>query len=81
MSDSTQNLVGDLMVTVNANMVTGQAPISIPSPAMNLSIDKAFTGTLSGSKYRVSQKEMYSSILGIIQKQYNVIKLFLFTHC
>ena len=29
--------------------------------------------------YRVSKKKVYSSILGVIQKQYNVIKLF-FSH-
>ena len=66
MSDNTQNLVTGLMGTVNSNMVTGQAAVNLVSPAMGLTVDKAFTAAMSGSKYNDDPLLIFNQIFLIL---------------
>lgn len=47
----TQSLSGSLMDTVNTNMVTGQAAVTMDSPSLNLTVDKSFTESMTNSKF------------------------------
>ncbi|XP_038066995.1 uncharacterized protein LOC119737008 isoform X2 [Patiria miniata] len=54
LSDNTNSMIGNLMDTVNGGMVTGQAPITMPSAGLNLTVDKSFTSGLDNRQYGTS---------------------------
>lgn len=49
MSSQMSSVVDNMMGTINGGMVTGQAPVAIASPAVNITMDKAFTANLDNS--------------------------------
>ncbi|XP_072168341.1 uncharacterized protein [Diadema setosum] len=51
MSANMDSLVGNMMTTINGGMVTGQAPVAIATPSVNISMDKAFTANMDNKQY------------------------------
>ncbi|XP_041474499.1 uncharacterized protein LOC121423243 isoform X2 [Lytechinus variegatus] len=51
MSSQMTGVVDNMMGTINGGMVTGQAPVAIASPAVNITMDKAFTANMDNKQY------------------------------